>query len=191
MDSLLSMDLTKQLENFTQAEEVSMPKMMGEDSVVFIEYRKNDKGTCDKIEHHALPVVYKDLKKLQELQDKLDELKRKSINDVLGKNEELQKLLPHSEEERIEFAKNPENLAKATALGDELKTISRKYNDEMNEIRLDMAVLVFSRTGDYTREQVSNFLDIQQLQAFEYIAFGLSVPPKQLPGGSQKKQKKK
>jgi PAB1-binding protein PBP1 len=134
------------------------------------------------------------------LYDLLDELERaqEEIQDVLVKKQreviELSSLQLHEEEteegKKERTIKEKETIEKLKKMTKEIKQTGRDLEKKVLDIRLDIAVLLFSRASSgVTKDRVKKFMDKEQLFIIEHIAKGVTIPPPQLPEKQENKQK--
>lgn len=183
------MNLQEQFDNYVKATEISVGKILGREPLKFKEYVFTEDGIKREFNHEALPVTIENQEKLYALLDEL-EVAQGEIEGVLAdKQSEFlglsQTISPDDEAEEDKEAKikkDKEIIEKLTKLTKEIKKIGRDLEKKVMDIRLDIAVLLFSRASQgMTKERVKKFLDKEQLSIMEHIAKGLTIPPPQLP----------
>ena len=209
----------KSLENYQEAEGVSIGKVMGNEPLVFQEY-VYQAGRKSVVQHEALPVPYsklsilkgysKELEKARaehgklgvELQakftEKVNKLKmygskitelQEKIDKETGKKKVNKKKVDEWLKEQEDLTTKMRNLGdKLTTLSEEVETALAESDNNMDDVQFNIAKLVFERANpEITVEKIKTFIDKVQLQWFEYIALGQSIPPKLLPGGLREK----
>ena len=212
----------KSLENYQEAEGVSIGKVMGNEALIFTEYLFKA-GVRTVVQHEALPVPYsklfilkgysKELEKARaehgalgvELQAKFTGHVNKlkiygtkitEIQEKISKETGLKKV---NQKKVDELLKEQEDLTtKMKSLGDKITILSEEVeealatsNGKMEDVQLKIAKLSFERANpEITIDKIKEFIDPVQLQWFEYIALGQSIPPKLLPGGLQRAKRK-
>lgn len=131
----------------------------------------------------SIPVItiQKDIEKISvELEKEMSKKNKINFEKTTNLQDELNK-------KTDEAKKVTEDLrAKQKALIEIIEPIQA----EVQGIQLKIAQLVFSRAeGELPVEKLQGFLDPQQLNMFEYIAFGQSIPPNALPGKIKMKKR--
>lgn len=160
----------QQLKAYTEAEEISMDKVLAMKGIIFEEAVLNN-GTLEFKKHVALPVVVGKLDKLYEFTDKLASV---------GSDAEFQmgKLKP--EIEKVEqMAEGEERFKEQEKINKKIKDINRNYSKKINDIRLDIALMCFERTEKTTKEEIANWITSDILERIDFFALGLTLPPKQ------------
>lgn len=169
--------MNKGLEKYTQAKDISFDKMLGaagKEGVKFYETKKKD-GTVLYETHRALPVTLENLDKLEDYIDQVDDL----ISQYREDGNKIYKKMSENENKTKTAGDNEELLKEVTALNKEFRKLTRKYEKDMIDIKLDIAVLCLSRTEDTSKEEVRKWIDKKDLDDIVDIARGMSYPPKQ------------
>lgn len=154
----------KQLENYTKAEDVNMEKMLGQGGVKFYEF-KNTNGLTETKTHTALPIVIGKMPKFYELLDDIDVLN----NDFKSKLEQIQKELTTLSDTDTEVV---------STFNKKVRDLNRTHSTLLNNKKMEVALLCFERTEKTSLEELSSWVTADILDKIEYLALGLTVPPK-------------
>lgn len=149
--------LEQQLKAYTEADEISMDKILEMKGLVFEEVVNNN-GSLEIKKHIALPITIGKLNQFYDLTDDLERSQRKftqTVNEIKNSNAD--------EETKAE------------------KTIkaNRAFLKTNIDKRLEIALMCFERTEKTTKEEIANWITNDILEKIDFFALGLSLPPKQ------------
>lgn len=170
--------IEEQVKNYTDAKFISMDKMLGQGGVVFYEFRNKD-GVIENIPHVALPILTKDHPRFFALVEEIEELKLQAtdkLQDLQQKLEELKKSLSAENKDKIS---EKEISKQILAVMRDMNKVNTSHINILNNKRLEIAVLCLKRTEPgVTVESVSEWIDNSILDKLEQIAAGITIPPK-------------
>ena len=149
--------LEQQLKSYTEADEISMDKVMGMKGLIFEEVINNN-GVLEFKKHIALPIT---IGKLDHFYDLTAELEREQIK--------LIKTL-----EKIKNSKDDEDVK-----SEKILKANRIFLKNNIDKRLEIALMCFERTEKTTKEEIASWITNDTLERIDFFALGLTLPPKQ------------